>query len=81
MAHNQVEHLAQRKHFATYWSIEAVNLALEVCLLPNVLFHGYPHNGWICNKRFKPYQYFYLQKGDVFKAMFRVNAHNRVEVF
>ncbi|XP_023760396.1 DIS3-like exonuclease 2 [Lactuca sativa] len=49
MAHNQVEHLAQRKHFATYWSIEAVNLALE--------------------------------KGDVFKAMFRVNAHNRVEAY
>ncbi|KAI3689007.1 hypothetical protein L2E82_46955 [Cichorium intybus] len=49
MAHNQVEHLAQRKYFAAYWSMEAVNIALE--------------------------------KGDVFKAMFRVNAHNRVEAY
>ncbi|KAL4566218.1 hypothetical protein LXL04_030330 [Taraxacum kok-saghyz] len=49
MAHNQVEHFAQRKHFPAYWSMEAVTVALE--------------------------------KGDVFKTMFRVNAHNRVEAY
>ncbi|XP_057504637.1 DIS3-like exonuclease 2 [Actinidia eriantha] len=39
----------QRKYFASHWSIESVNEALE--------------------------------KGHVFEALFRVNAHNRLEVF
>ncbi|KAJ9567030.1 hypothetical protein OSB04_002996 [Centaurea solstitialis] len=49
MAHNQVEGYAQRKLFASYWSTQAVTVALD--------------------------------KGDVFKSNFRVNAHNRVEAY
>ncbi|XWS21602.1 hypothetical protein CRYUN_Cryun30bG0068400 [Craigia yunnanensis] len=45
----QVEGFAQKKLFAPYWPIDAVNEALE--------------------------------KGEAFKAMFRVNAHNRLEAY
>ncbi|KAI7751824.1 hypothetical protein M8C21_020395 [Ambrosia artemisiifolia] len=49
MTNNQTDHLPQRKHFPTHWSMDSLNVALE--------------------------------RGEVFKSMFRVNAHNRIEAY
>lgn len=79
---------AQRNYFSPHWSVEAVEKELEVSnvlishtpentYFDNITFlHGLVHTGfvniWLIS--------FNLQKGDVYKAVFHVNAHNKLEV-
>lgn len=79
----QIEGSSQRKIFSSYWSLDAVNEALEVCLRCSLICFSC----FLQERTFKLYllaliAYFYAlyQKGEAFKALFRVNAHNRNEV-
>lgn len=77
----------QRNYYTSYWSKEAVTAALEVCVLciwssDNVilLFWCLCKSLNCISIRKISHPVFFLQKGDVFRALFRVNAHNRLEV-